>query len=157
MNKQISLKHNVIANYVGQAYKALIGIIMMPIYLSYLGSEAFGLIGFYVMLQSWMQLLDLGMKPTLARESSKYRAGSIGIIELRTVLRTLEVIFVATGILVAVGIILFSNYIATSWLNVINLDLSSVSLAIAVMAIIVATRWVSSLYTGVLSGLERQV
>lgn len=157
MNKQISLKHNVIANYVGQAYKALIGIIMMPIYLSYLGSEAFGLIGFYVMLQSWMQLLDLGMKPTLARESSKYRAGSIGIIELRTVLRTLEVIFVSTGILVAVGIILSSNYIAISWLNVINLDLSSVSLAIVVMAIIVAARWVSSLYTGVLAGLERQV
>lgn len=157
MNKQISLKKNIIANYAGQAYKALIGIMMMPMYLSYLGSEAFGLIGFYIMLQSWMQLLDLGMKPTLARESSKYRAGSIGIIELRTVLRTLEVIFVFTGILVATGMIFSSNYIATSWLNVKTLDLSVVSLAVSVMAIVVGTRWISSLYAGVLSGLERQV
>lgn len=157
MNKEISLKKNIIANYIGQAYKALIGIVMMPIYLSYLGSEAFGLIGFYIMLQSWMQLLDIGMKPTLARESSKYRAGSINIIELRTVLRTLEVIFVVTGFLMAFSMIYSSNYIATSWLNLKKLDVSTVTFSISIMALVVGTRWITSLYGGIVSGLERQV
>lgn len=157
MKAQNSIKKNIIANYVGQAYKALIGIVMMPLYLSYLGSEAFGLIGFYIMLQSWMQLLDIGMKPTLARESAKYRAGSISSLELQTILRTLEVIFVATGALAAAAMIFSSNYIATSWLNVKELDLTIVSLSVSIMAVIVGVRWVSSLYNGVVSGLERQV
>ncbi|AQP34963.1 oligosaccharide flippase family protein [Vibrio anguillarum] len=157
MKAQISLKKNVIANYLGQGYKALIGIIMMPLYLSYLGSEAFGLIGFYIMLQSWMQLLDIGMKPTLARESAKYRAGSISSLELRIILRTLEVVFVITGALAAATMIISSNYIATSWLKVKELDLNTVSLSVSLMAIMVGIRWVSSLYNGVISGLEKQV
>lgn len=157
MSTQRSLKKNIIANYIGQAYKALIGIFMMPLYLSYLGSEAFGLIGFYIMLQSWMQLLDLGMKPTLARESARYRAGSIDTFELRTVLRTLETIFVSTGLVMALGIIFLSSYISSSWLKVENLDLKTVSYAVCFMGIVVGTRWVSSLYSGVISGLERQV
>ncbi|MDE1338766.1 lipopolysaccharide biosynthesis protein [Vibrio aestuarianus] len=157
MKAQISLKKNVIANYLGQGYKALIGIIMMPLYLSYLGSEAFGLIGFYIMLQSWMQLLDIGMKPTLARESAKYRAGSISSLELRIILRTLEVVFVITGALAAATMMISSNYIATSWLKVKELDLNVVSLSVSIMAIMVGVRWVSSLYNGVISGLEKQV
>ena len=157
MTKQISLKKNIIANYIGQAYKAIIGIVMMPLYLSYLGSEAFGLIGFYIMLQSWMQLLDIGMKPTLARESSKYRAGSIKSQELRKIIRTLEVVFVLTGALSALAIILSSDYIAVSWLNVKDLEISTVSLTLSIMAIIVGVRWLTSLYNGVVTGLERQV
>ncbi len=157
MKAQNSIKKNIVANYVGQAYKALIGIVMMPLYLSYLGSEAFGLIGFYIMLQSWMQLLDIGMKPTLARESARYRAGSISSQELRAILRTLEVVFVVTGALTAVAIIFSSDYIASSWLNVEELDISIVSLTVSIMATIVGVRWVSSLYNGVISGLERQV
>lgn len=157
MKAQDSIKKNIIANYIGQAYKALIGIVMMPLYLSYLGSEAFGLIGFYIMLQSWMQLLDIGMKPTLARESAKYRAGSISSFELQTILRTLEIIFFATGAFAAFAMIFSSNYIAISWLNVKELDVTMVSLCVSVMAIIVGVRWVSSLYNGVVSGLERQV
>ncbi|MDE1211680.1 oligosaccharide flippase family protein [Vibrio aestuarianus] len=157
MKAQISLKKNVIANYLGQGYKALIGIIMMPLYLSYLGSEAFGLIGFYIMLQSWMQLLDMGMKPTLARESAKYRAGSISSLELRIILRTLEVVFVITGALAAATMITSSHYIATSWLKVKELDLNVVSLSVSIMAIMVGVRWISSLYNGVISGLEKQV
>ncbi len=157
MKKQISLKKNIIANYIGQAYKALIGIVMLPFYLSYLGSEAFGLIGFYIMLQSWMQLLDLGMKPTLARESARYRAGSIDTFELRTVLRTLETIFIFTGIVMALVIIFLSDYISSSWLKVETLDLSIVSYSVCFIGVVVGTRWISSLYTGVVSGLERQV
>ena len=157
LNKQRSIKKNIIANYIGQGYQALIGIVMMPVYLSYLGSEAFGLIGFYIMLQSWMQLLDLGMKPTLARESAKYRAGSVNIFELREVLRTLEVIFISTGLVMAIAIIFSSHYIATNWLKVETLNLQTVASAVSFMGLVVGTRWVSSLYSGVVSGLEKQV
>ncbi|MBF4269500.1 hypothetical protein EAY71_21780, partial [Vibrio anguillarum] len=50
-----------------------------------------------------------------------------------------------------------SHYIATSWLKVKELDLNVVSLSVSIMAIMVGVRWISSLYNGVISGLEKQV
>ncbi|MCI5140051.1 MAG: hypothetical protein D3922_16960, partial [Candidatus Electrothrix sp. AR1] len=66
----MSLKKNIFANYVSQFAQILIGILAMPVYIKYMGAEAYGLVGFYIMLQAWMQLLDLGMTPTLIRETA---------------------------------------------------------------------------------------
>lgn len=43
----ISVKKNAIANYIGQSYSILIAIIITPMYLNYLGAEAFGLVAFF--------------------------------------------------------------------------------------------------------------
>ena len=40
---------------------ALIGVLVVPIYLHLMGADAYGLVGFYVVLQSWMLLFDLGL------------------------------------------------------------------------------------------------
>jgi O-antigen/teichoic acid export membrane protein len=48
-----SLKRNILANYVSQFYVTIIGIVAMPLYLRYLGVEAYGLVGFFAMLQAW--------------------------------------------------------------------------------------------------------
>ena len=54
----MSLKKNVIANYLGQAWAALMGLVFVPVYIRYLGVEAWGLVGFMSMLQGWFTLLD---------------------------------------------------------------------------------------------------
>ena len=71
------IRHNTIANAVGQCYNIAISFIVTPFYLYYLGAEAFGLIGFYTLLQSWMHLLDVGLSPTLGRRIAieKYCTG----------------------------------------------------------------------------------
>lgn len=66
------LKKNIIANYFGQFYIIIIGIVMVPFYLKYLGAEAYGLVGFFALMQSWMMLLDMGISPTLGREVALY-------------------------------------------------------------------------------------
>ena len=70
------LKKNIIANYIGQFYLIVIGIIMLPFYLEYLGAEAYGLVGFFALMQSWMVLLDMGISPTLSREVARVRGNS---------------------------------------------------------------------------------
>lgn len=55
----MSLKKNILANYLSQIYVSLVGIVMVPVYVKYMGAEAYGLIGFYAMLQAWFQLLDV--------------------------------------------------------------------------------------------------
>ena len=49
----MSFKRNVIASYVSQIYTAVIGIVMLPFYIKLMGSEAYGMIGFFTMLQAW--------------------------------------------------------------------------------------------------------
>jgi len=46
------------------------GVAFVPLYIKYLGVEAYGLIGIFAILQSMLALLDMGMKPTLSRELS---------------------------------------------------------------------------------------
>ncbi|GFZ58154.1 hypothetical protein ALO70_200063 [Pseudomonas amygdali pv. eriobotryae] len=48
-----SIIRNTVLNYSGQAYVMLVGILIMPFYLGHLGAEAYGLIGFFTLLQAW--------------------------------------------------------------------------------------------------------
>ena len=45
-----SLKANIIANFVGNGWSALISIIFIPQYLKYIGAEGYGLIGIFASL-----------------------------------------------------------------------------------------------------------
>ena len=68
-----TVKNNVIFNYVGRIYASLVGILIFPLYLRHLGAEGYGLVGFFTLLQGGMQLLDLGLSPTLSREVARLR------------------------------------------------------------------------------------
>ena len=69
---KLLLKKNIVSNYVGQTYVACVNIAFVPVYVNYIGAEAYGLVGFYAMLQSWFSLLDMGLSPTLGREAARH-------------------------------------------------------------------------------------
>lgn len=152
-----SLKWNAIANYLGLGYTVIIGISVLPLYLPYLGAEAFGLVGFFILLQSWMQLLDMGMSPMLSRQAAKSRAQNVGFIGLKRLLRSLELIFLILSIIVIVATAFASEWIATSWLIVETVSLSDVRTCIVLMGAVIGVRLISSLYRGGIQGLENQV
>ncbi len=151
----MSLKRNIVANYVSQVYGTLIAILVVPIYVRYMGIEAYGLIGFFTMLQVWFQLLDLGLTPTMAREAARFRGGAVDALALRSLLRALEGLFFALAAAGTVLVIAGSETIAGGWLKVENLSLAEVGNAIALMAPIVAMRWIGGLYRGTIGGFER--
>jgi O-antigen/teichoic acid export membrane protein len=84
------LKKNIISNYASQIYVTLIGILLLPLYIKYMGSEAYGLIGFFAMLQAWFGILDLGLTPTIGRETARYRAGVLPALAFRQLYRALQ-------------------------------------------------------------------
>ena len=155
--RQSSLRLNAVANYVAQFYVVVVGIVMVPVYLAYMGAEAYGLVGFFVMLSAWFQLLDMGLTPTLVREAARFRGGAIGAETLRNFLRALEFIFGGFALAAGGAIILLSKPIASGWLNAQHLSADDVALSIALMGLTIPLRWMSSLYRGVISGFERQV
>lgn len=153
----MSLRRNIVANYFSQAYVAGAGILTVPFYIRYMGTEAYGLIGFYTMLQAWFQLLDAGLSTTLARESSRYSAGACDASTLNGLRRVLERIFLAIGIIGSLFFFVFAETITHKWLQVGGLPLQEVTKSVQLMGIVIACRWVSCLYRGVISGFEQQV
>lgn len=82
-----TLKRNIIANYASQLYVTGVGIVILPLYVNYMGAEAYGLVGFFAMLQAWFTLLDLGLTPTISRETARYKGGSMSALEFRRLFR----------------------------------------------------------------------
>lgn len=153
----MSLKKNIFANYISQFYVTLLGIVMVPLYIRYMGTEAYGLVGFFALIQAWFQLLDMGLTPTISRETARYRGGVTDALSLRQLFRALEGIFLGLAVLGGMAMIAGSTFIASSWLRVQQLPLIEVKRAIVIIALIVALRWVCGLYRGAITGFEALV
>lgn len=153
----MSLKLNVAANYASQLYATLIGIALVPLYLTTMGAEAYGLIGFFAMLQAWFNVLDLGLTPTIARESARFFGGALEPLQFRRLYRALSTVFFFVAIVGGSALYLMSPAVASRWLHVRELPLPEVIGAVEIMAVSVALRWMAGLYRGVITGAERLV
>ncbi|WP_342245227.1 oligosaccharide flippase family protein [Pseudomonas sp. OTU5201] len=157
MKHKLSLNHNILANYASQIYVTAVGILILPLYIKYMGAEAYGLVGFFTMLQAWFALLDLGLTPTIGRETARYHGGAMSALAYRQLFRALSVIFAGIAVIGGGALWLLSEAIATRWLNATELPVDEVVLAVQIMAISVALRWMGGLYRGVITGTERLV
>ena len=155
MSKKLSVVQNTTLNYLGQAYALLIGIVIMPFYLGHLGAEVYGLIGFYTVLQSWLQLLDVGLSPSLVRQIAHHQQqAEDGQRSGGWLMRSFELIFLPlTGLTVA-AIYVGSPWIAQHWLNAQELDTNTIINCIGLMGIMVGLRLYATLYKSGLQGLE---
>ena len=79
---------NVIANYLGQGWSALMAIAFLPVYIAELGFESFGLIGFFAVLQSVLSVFDFGITATLTREAAQQSNGMRTALSLRELVRS---------------------------------------------------------------------
>lgn len=152
-----SLGSNIIANLVGRSWTTLLGIICIPLYLKFLGIEAYGLVGFFATLHGLLGLLDLGIGATLNREIARLSVSEDSAGNQRDLVRTLESIY--WGIAIAGGgtVYFLAPFIAQSWIQTQDLSPDTVLLAVRLMGVAVALQFPFSLYQGGLMGLQRQV
>lgn len=151
------LRRNLIANYLGQAWVAIMGLAFIPLYINYLGMEAYGLIGLFALLQAWLSLLDMGMTPMLGREMARFTAGNHSAQSIRDLLRSVEFITLGIAVFIAGGIAFSANWIASSWLQAESLQVDVVAQAFVVMGLVTAIRFVETIYRSSIIGLQRQV
>ena len=153
----MSLKRNLVANYLGQAWRVLMGFAFLPLYIKYLGMEAYGLIGIFAILQAWLALLDMGMRPALGRELARFTAGAHDAHSIRDLLRTVEIFGIATAATVAIAIWLTSEWLAENWVIAKSLPLPVVAQAFAVMGFVTALRLIENIYVTSIASLQQQV
>jgi len=133
------------------------GLAFIPLYIKYLGIEAYGLIGLFGVLQAWLSLLDMGMTPTLNREMARFTGGTHSATSIRDLLRSIEVIALGIAALVGLGIWAASGWLASDWLRAQNLPIDTVAQAFAIMGAVTALRFVEGIYRSAIVGLQRQV
>jgi len=152
-----SVRLNTAANLSARVWTAVVHLAFVPLYVGYLGIEAYGLIGVFTSLLALFALLDLGLSTTLNRELAKLSADAGAAAKARDLVRTLETLYWPMALLIGIGVAFAAPYIARDWVNVDHLEVAAVQRAIVLMGLTIALQWPASLYAGGLMGLQRQV
>lgn len=153
-NTVSSTARNISWGFASSLVNVATNLVAVPFYLHFLGTEAYGLIGFYVTLQALTQILDLGLAPTISREVAR----SSGPDERRQVadlLHTLGIAYIAVSMVIATTIIIIAPWIAGHWLTASSMPLPTVTQAVMLMGLNLAIRWPTSLYQGAIIGAHR--
>jgi O-antigen/teichoic acid export membrane protein len=150
----MSLSRNLFAGFANSIWSVLIGLAVVPLYLKYLGIESYGLIGFFATTQALLQLLDMGLSPTINREVARCSASG-NLKEAGKLLHTLAVVYWCMAAAIALLIAALAQLIAGHWLQPKHLSRQTVEHAVMLMGLVVACRWPVGLYQGALIGAQR--
>lgn len=148
------LARNMAGGMANSIVVVLINLVALPFYLRFLGMEAYGLIGFYATLQAVLQVLDLGLAPTVSREVA-HGAETGQQRRSASMLRTLGLVYIGVALLIAAVVALAAPWIGAHWLQAKALPEETVTQAATLMGVNLACRWPISLYHGALVGAHR--
>jgi O-antigen/teichoic acid export membrane protein len=152
-----SFKLDLSANFAGSGWTAVMQIVCIPLYIKFLGVEGYGLIGFYLMFQAMIQILDFGMTPTINREMARYSVQLDKASDARDFVRTLEVGYWLIGLIIGLVGLACAPMIATHWIKTRGIPDNDVRHAVMVMSMLAVLQWPFSFYEAGLIGLRRQV
>jgi O-antigen/teichoic acid export membrane protein len=150
----MKLGRNLLAGAANSVWTAIVGLIVVPLYLKYLGIETYGLIGFYTTTQVLLSLLDLGLAPTINREVARSSASG-EFREARNLLHTLAVVYWVTAGIIALVISALAPVIASHWLQSSHITPVTLMRAVMLMGLVIACRWPIGLYQGAVIGMQR--
>lgn len=151
------IKKNIAANFGGSLWTALVSLLFIPIYLHFLGVEAYGLVAIFATLLAMFAVLDMGLIQTLTREIARLAVLPDSAREMRDLLRTLEIPYVGMGLIIGLVVVLIAPWIAHEWINNQTLPTSTVQTAVMLMGLMIAIQWPLGFYSGGLVGLQEQV
>ena len=152
-----SRRRNVAANLAGRAWGILSVYLFLPFYLRFLGVEAYGVVGFYAVLQGVMVIADLGLTATLNREMARQAAADADPRDRRDTVLTIETLYGAASLLLGAVVVAAAPLIAHRWLDARQLHAAELETAVRLMGVALAFQLPTGLYQGGLLGLERQV
>jgi len=151
------IKQNIIANFGGKAWQALMSLAFVPLYIKFMGIESYGLIGIFASLLALFAVLDMGLSTTLNRELARLSVLPGKEQEMRNLVRTLELPYWCVAFAIGFAVVVLAGPIADYWVKADNLTPATVKQALMIMGGVVAFRWPLSLYSGGLMGLQKQV
>ncbi len=150
----MSLRKNVLANYLSQFYITALGFIAVPLYLHFTNADTYGLISIFSTIQALFGLLDVGLSPTLARDSARLKSKNISLADFERTLTALSFLFTFVGAIGSLAVYLAAGPIAEHWLKSSQIPSDQILLCLQIMSPGIFFRWQSGLYRGVITGHE---
>ena len=147
---------NIFANLLGTGWNGLLTVLVTPWYVSLLGLEGYGLVGFWLLMQVIISLFDLGLGATLVREFARSNQYADGVRRQGDLVRTLEYFYWSISLLITISLFVTAGYISTKWLKLSGLSTEHTAVAIQWMALALGLQFPSSLYSSGLAGLQKQ-
>lgn len=150
-------KINLMANFCSKACSGLILLVCVPFYLKYLGIEAYGITGFYMLLSFFLVPIEAAIGATINRQMAQLTVAENIPLEVADLFRSLEGVYWSICLLAGLSISCLSNSIAYNWVHPIHLSLTEVAQVIILMGICLSFQWPNSLYSNGLMGLQKQL
>jgi O-antigen/teichoic acid export membrane protein len=151
------IRRNIVANTISRAWSVASVYLFVPLYLKFLGIEAYGLVGFYSTLLAVLAFADMGFTATLNREMARLSMRKDSAGEMKDLLRTYELTYLCITSVLAVMIFAVAPLIGEYWLHPQVLRHHEIVATIRLMGVAIAFQLPSGLYIGGLMGLQRQV
>lgn len=150
------IKRALALSILARGWTAALGLLAVPIYLRFLGIEAYGLVGLFASFSVLVGFLDLGLGSTLVRELARLNAHDHEMAHSRDVTRTFEIAYGLIATLICVLGLTVASPLAQHWIQVDQLDRQEVAAALALASVSLACQWPANLYTSGLAGRHRQ-
>jgi len=150
------IDRNLAVALAGSICASLVSLVVIPLYVRFLGFEGYGLLGFLATCQALVQVLDLGMTATINREVARNKNETRND-EIRSLLRMFALVYWIVAGAVALAMLAGSRVVAEHWLNAEMASISDVTASVVLVGIIIGCRWPGQLYQASLMGAERLV
>lgn len=152
-----STTRNILSNLTSQILVNLINLVCIPFYLKFLGTESYGVIGFYLSLQGMFSLLDMGLGSTLTRELSRLSVANDSCQSKQDTVRTLECVYWGISSIIGVGVFILSTYLSTSWLTASSISHDRLTYILRLVSVVLFLQFPIPLYRAGLVGCNSQV
>lgn len=153
----MSINRSILATYGASIWTTFINLTFVPIYISYLGIESYGLIGFMLTFQAWLFLFDLGLSSTLNRQMAKYSAGAFSYESIINFIKSIELIYACLGVFTLAVSFSMAPIIVHHWFFSNSGSQKMLTTTVSLMGLVLLTQWMGTLYRNALLGLHCQM
>lgn len=131
--------------------------LFIPVYLKYIGSEGYGLIGVFASIQSILYILDSGLSTTLNKELAGLSSGTTNKQKIANLVKTLELVYWPVALLVGLLGIIGSYFLATGWIHSKGLSTDTIFHSFVILSVTSIFQFPVGFYVGGLLGLQRHM
>ena len=148
-----AIGRNIITNGLAGGWIVFLSLAVIPVQISILGIEAYGVIGVLAVLQTVFPLLDLGMCTTLMQRTATDTTH--GHQTTRQLAGGATAVFISTATVAGLALAWNADWLAGHWLQISTLPFDTVVAAIQLIVIAVVSRCPVTVYSALISGMNR--
>ena len=148
-----AVRSNVIASFASNFSTAVLTLLSVPLYIGYVGVEAYALVGLFISMQAIFAVLDLGLSAAITRElAGEDRPHA----EKRDLLRTVEAIYWGTAAAAAAIGLALAPYLAV-YVKSSSIPYETLLENFHLIALCLGLQLPVTMYSASLLGMHRQV